>query len=767
MAPPLLVFADDWGRHPSSCQHLVRRLRKDHTIVWVNTIGTRRIKADGVTLRRGIEKLRNWARGLTQVGERMWVVDLPMLPGLQNPVLRRLNRLLVRTRLRQILSRLRVVRPLVLTTLPYIGWLVRDLPRRGLVYYCTDDYSHWPSADGETLQRAERELLDESDLVLAASRALHGRLRQSHPWCEYFPHGVDFAHFASARHQTPAAEVARLPGPRIGFFGLIYEKLNFDLLAAVARRFSSGSLVMIGPTAWCPADFTALPNVHMLGPKPYAHLPRYIAGLDTLLLPYVDDQMIRQSGPLKLRECLATGTPTVSVDVPDVRGLQPHVRVAADTDTYLNQVTAALLEPAGQGAARARQAAVAEDGWDSRADLLRSYLARLASTPTAAQAGDRKKRVLHLRTISGKGGGPEKTLLNSPRFLRDRFDVRLAYIRPARDSAYDMPSRAAARGVEFMDIPERSGIDPRTLWRLARAIADFRPDLLHAHDYKTNLLGLILGRCLRIPVMTTLHGYVTRGGRLELYYLADRLALPLMDHVVSVSEDLDRHARTVNVPRARRSLIANAIDTEEYVRRHDVAAAKRRLGLSPGRLTVGAVGRLAPEKGFDLLIRATHLLVRAGHDMDLIIAGDGDARLTLQTLVKELGLADRVRLLGHQDHMHAVYEAMDVFALSSLREGLPNVVLEAMALEVPVIATRTAGVPSLIRDGETGLLVEPGSVPELAAGVARLLDDPGARVRLAAAGRRMVVQNYSFSARMRKVRAVYDGLLNRNGTDRN
>src|SRR5262249_41949557 len=130
----------------------------------------------------------------------------------------------------------------------------------------------------------------------------------------------------------------------------------------------------------------------------------------------------------------------------------------------------------------------------------------------------RKRGVLHLRTVSGRGGGPEKTLLNSPRFLDDRYDVRLAYIRPAYDPAYDLPARAKVMGVHLTDIPERGPADPRAVWRLARAIMSFQPEILHAHDYKTNFLGLLLGRCFGIRTITTLHGYVTRGGRLELYY---------------------------------------------------------------------------------------------------------------------------------------------------------------------------------------------------------------------------------------------------------
>jgi glycosyltransferase involved in cell wall biosynthesis len=755
--PALLVFADDWGRHPSSCQHLVRRLCADFRVLWVNTIGTRQVKADSLTLKRGVEKLQNWMRGLQQVGPRMWVIDLPMLPGLSNRLLREANRVLVTTYLKRTLARLRMTRPTVLTTLPYMDWLIRGLRHEALVYYCTDDYSHWPSADRETLMRADREFSKRADLILAASRALvasHEHTRR----CRYFPHGVDFTHFASTPQAPAASDLAALPQPRIGFFGLIYEKLNFDLLAALAHRFPQGSLVMIGPVAVCPPEFARLPNVHLLGPRPYEELPRYLAGLDVLLMPYVNDEMIRQSGPLKLRECLASGRPTVSIDIPDVRAYQPHVRIGATGEEFVEQVRQAIEESSSPERVPARQLAVAAEGWEQRAAVLRTYLAELRPGGTRQSEKRHVRRVLHLRTIAGKGGGPEKTLLNSPRFLAGQYDLRLAYIRPEGDPDYDMPARARQMGVDLVDIPERWGLDPRTLWRLAREVRAFRPHLLHAHDYKTNVLGVLLGRWFGVRVLTTMHGYVTRSPRLERYYAIDRWALRRMDHVIAVSEDLYRQLEDWGVPACRRSLIENAIDTEQYRRREGVSEAKERLGLSTGRLVVGAVGRLSAEKGFDILLRAVAQLVSEGLDVGLLIAGEGDERARLQTLIAELGLGERVRLLGYCADTRALYEAMDVYVLSSLREGLPNVLLEAMALEVPVVATRIAGVPRLVREGANGLLVEPGDAGTLAAAVKRLAIDPGLRSRLARAGRATIEQGYSFAARMEKIRQVYDDL---------
>jgi glycosyltransferase involved in cell wall biosynthesis len=141
-----------------------------------------------------------------------------------------------------------------------------------------------------------------------------------------------------------------------------------------------------------------------------------------------------------------------------------------------------------------------------------------------------------------------------------------------------------------------------------------------------------------------------------------------------------------------------------------------------------------------------------------VIAGEGDERPRLQALVGELGLGERVRLLGYCPDTGALYQAVDVYVLSSLREGLPNVLLEAVALETPVVSIRIAGVPRLVRDGENGLLVEPGDVGALAAAVRRVAGDAELRARLGRAGRATIEQGYSYAMRKEKIRRVYDGL---------
>ena len=368
-------------------------------------------------------------------------------------------------------------------------------------------------------------------------------------------------------------------------------------------------------------------------------------------------------------------------------------------------------------------------------------------------------RVLHLRTVTGHGGGPEKTLLNSPRFIDPEYELRLAYVRPAGDRKYDLPERAARLGVRLLDVPERGPVDPRTFWRLAAEIRRFRPDILHPHDYKTNVLAVLLARIFRLKLVTTLHGYVTIGGRLDWYYRLDRWAIRRMDHVIVVSDDLLDVVRDIGVPAERVSLIENAIDAAEYRRRVPAAAAKARLGVPPGRFVVGAVGRLSPEKGFDNLIRAVARLVKDHWDVELWIAGEGEQRERLLALAAELGLGERVRLLGQRSDLIELYQAFDVFVLSSLREGLPNVVLEALAIEVPVVATSVAGVPRVLENGQSGFIVRSGTPEELAGAISLLFDDEQLRQRFARAGRRTVEERYSFRVRMEKVKRVYDNVL--------
>ena len=371
--------------------------------------------------------------------------------------------------------------------------------------------------------------------------------------------------------------------------------------------------------------------------------------------------------------------------------------------------------------------------------------------------------VFDTRVVTGSGGGPDKTILNSPRFLAPLgYHMLCGYLHPPGDPGFaDIEAKAERYGAPLVAIPDRGPTDLKVVSALLKVCREHNVRIWHGHDYKTNALGLALRPFHRMKLVTTVHGWVHHTTRTPLYYTIDKFCVKRYERVYCVSPDLVEACRAAGVRESNLVLLENGIDTAEYTRRQTVTEAKAALGLPADRLHVGAVGRLEPEKAFDVLIRAVHQLNIAGVGCGLTIVGEGHDRPRLEALIVELGLADRVQLVGWQSDVKRWFEAMDSFALSSRREGLPNVLLEAMALGVPCVATRIAGIPRLIEDGVSGRLVPPDDLPALVAALTDVLTSEAARDRFRAAGRATIETRYSFAARMRTLAEDYDNLLNR------
>ena len=371
--------------------------------------------------------------------------------------------------------------------------------------------------------------------------------------------------------------------------------------------------------------------------------------------------------------------------------------------------------------------------------------------------------VLHTRVVSGAGGGPEKTILNSPRFLENQgYPMVLAYMRHPDDQGFKaLEARALERGVNLAAIDDFGPLDWQIVGRFRKLCETHRPAIWHAHDYKSGFLGLLLRRHLPdMKLVTTTHGWVEQTWKTPLYYAIDRHSLKRYDHVVCVSEDLYESVRTLGVPPQRCTYIHNAIDVDDFTRQHSAREAKIEQGLDPDRLIVGAVGRLSPEKGFDRLIEAfSGALEETQVNAELWIVGAGSQADTLRDLAARQPQADRIKLKGFCSDIKGLFETLDAFVLSSIREGLPNVVLEAMAMSVPMVCTQVAGVPSLVTHDEHGLTCPTADTSALQDCLSRLLTDPELRQRLAAAGRRRIEESYSFALRMEKMRRVYDQVL--------
>ena len=368
-----------------------------------------------------------------------------------------------------------------------------------------------------------------------------------------------------------------------------------------------------------------------------------------------------------------------------------------------------------------------------------------------------KPFVLHTRVVTGTGGGPEKTILNSPRYLQQYgIDCACLFMRPPNDAGFPaLESRAQKAGAEIIAVDDRGPFDLNVIRECIRICRERSVDIWHAHDYKSNALGLLVRQFHPMRLITTAHGWVQITARTPTYYRIDRFCMKRYDHVIAVSQDLHDVCRGTGMSANKLSLIDNAVIVDDYNPLPATQEERRRFGFGDDHILLGAVGRLSEEKGFHHLIDAVARLVRSGHKIGLLIAGEGHLKDQLQTQINEHQLQNYVRLVGFLSDPRELYRAIDLFVLSSLREGLPNVVLEAMASRRAVVTTNVNGIPRLVTDGENGIIVASDDVESLYRGLRQCIDSAQIRETLAAAGRQTVEEKFCFSKRMQKIVQIY------------
>src|SRR5215475_11024100 len=305
-------------------------------------------------------------------------------------------------------------------------------------------------------------------------------------------------------------------------------------------------------------------------------------------------------------------------------------------------------------------------------------------------------RVLELRSVRGTGGGPEKTiLLGAARTDPAQFAVTVCYIRDERDRVFGIDTRAAALPVDYVELTERHSFDLR-LWKSLRRIVRERAiDIVHAHEYKTDLLAWLLARSTGVIALATVHGWTGHSMReRRLYYPADKRVLARFPKLIAVSSEIRRELVLNGAHPDRIATILNGIDHRAFVRQRPRGPVVRgALALGSDAFVIGSVGRLEPQKRFDLLIDAFKACYLRHPNLRLLIVGDGSLRPTLQEQINRAGLSSSCQLLGQRLDIADLHHAFDLFVQSSDYEGTPNAVLEAMAMDTPVIATDAGGTP--------------------------------------------------------------------------
>jgi glycosyltransferase involved in cell wall biosynthesis len=370
------------------------------------------------------------------------------------------------------------------------------------------------------------------------------------------------------------------------------------------------------------------------------------------------------------------------------------------------------------------------------------------------------------------GGPAYHVSVLAGRLDRHRFDSLLVHggVGPGESS---FAWRARAEGCRVEQIgqlgPEVAPFaDAAALRRLAALVRRFRPDIVHTHTAKAGALGRLAALTLRPRplIVHTYHGHVLEGyfGPLasRAYRTAERALAHVSDCLIGVSQaTVDDLVRLGVAPAGRFRVIPVGLDIGRFVDTEADSGARARLavGATGSEILLVYVGRLVPIKRVDVLLRAVGRLRAGATPIRLVVVGDGTSRPKLEGLTGQLGLGGAVRFLGWVDDVTAVTAAADVAVLASDNEGTPVSLIEAAAAGLPAVATAVGGVPDVVLDGTTGLLVPKGDDQALADRLCRLIDDAGLRARMGASAQEHVLERYSSARLVRDVEALYEELL--------
>ncbi len=370
--------------------------------------------------------------------------------------------------------------------------------------------------------------------------------------------------------------------------------------------------------------------------------------------------------------------------------------------------------------------------------------------------------ILHVRVVSNCGGGPDKTIMRSAQYLDPaRYRSTAAYMYPRDDESFEaLRNQATQEQCDLVELPEKGALDWDTLRRLVQLCQQRHIRIWHGHDYKSNLLGLLVKRqCPGLKLVSTVHGWTWDTLRTKLYYHLDNHCLKRYDEVIVVSPTLYDHCLKLGISADRLTYIPNAIRPEEYVRRQTPLQAKSQLSIltedqPSASLVIGVVGRLSIEKGVDRAVKAMPHLPHA----QLHLIGDGPQRESLERLARQLNVHDRVVFHGWQTSSQRFYEAMDLLLLPSHTEGLPNVVLEAMAMGVLVAATDVGGVRDLLDDGRCGVILPTEQPDQWPAMIQSQMADVSLCHQKVQQARQRIETHFTFASRMTRMMQVYDRL---------
>lgn len=524
--------------------------------------------------------------------------------------------------------------------------------------------------------------------------------------------------------------------------------------ARISSQFQNAKLVLIGKDElngqlqYLAENLGLKDRVLFLGKRD--DVPRLLPLADICVLPSLSEGMSNA-----ILEYMAAGKPVIATKVggnPEIMidGLNGYL-VAPENIDELKNALRGLLE---------NETKRKEMGQNSLKRVkehfsMEAMVARYENLFSAFYS-PKSLRLLHL-VSSGGLYGAERVILNLA-----GYNGHLSFVGALNNHHnphLEIIKEAKKMGLETAIFESQGRFDMGTVFRVKNFLKMNNIDIIHTHNYKSDIVGSLAARLAGKRWVATNHNWLNTSRRLRLYEHLDAFVLKFADKVVAVSDDIKAGMVKRGFRPGQVNVIHNGIDTDLFADRVLKKDLRRELGINNDDIVVSIVGRLAKEKGIEIFLDAAKIVLNSKKDVRFLIVGDGPLNGDLKSRAQELDLGDRVIFTGNREDMPQIYSITDILVNSSYIEGLPMTILEAMAAKVPIIATKVGAVPKVILNEHNGILLEPGNAESLAKEICDLIERPDKRKSLAEAAYRDVREKWGVGVMAANYREVYKEVL--------
>jgi glycosyltransferase involved in cell wall biosynthesis len=351
--------------------------------------------------------------------------------------------------------------------------------------------------------------------------------------------------------------------------------------------------------------------------------------------------------------------------------------------------------------------------------------------------------------------GPGRTILECAEDIcRKKFRIVIGAFDNGNINGTTYEHEARKKQLDVVRVREKKAFDLRVLKQIVSFINEYEINIIHTHDFRSNLIGIITAKLLRRPIIATVHGWITNNKKSKIKAVIDKWIACRCDHVIAVSK-----ATKERVGKKNRNgfvtVIPNALRHEQFNPVRPFGKFRKSLRIDSDEIVIANIGRLSPEKGQELFIEAAREIAGRCKKIRFLLIGIGPDQEKLEAMVRKYGLDRIVIFTGFRNDMGSIYNDVDLVVQSSYTEGMPNVVLESLLMEVPIIATDVGGTSEVISQDETGILIQPGDLSGLILSINEFIENRQTFTEMAKRGREDVKKRFNHADRVKRLENVY------------